>query len=256
MRKISLAVSLVALMAASPAFADPDNSSVIDQVGNVFDSSVAVTQTGLDGHENISTVRQDGTSHAIATVTQVNTGQTNDSDIQQSGRRGTAIVEQNTEGLGASGGDNTSQILQHGTGITELGRNTASVSQEGNVLSNTSLIDQNGRALTATVNQRGNQATNSSTIDQDGTGNEIEVNQRGFGNTNTSEVTQDATGSSVTVTQGKGSAGTDNDNDSIVSQFADFSSISVTQGENTHGLHHYSSVYQDGSFNSVTVVQD
>jgi hypothetical protein len=75
-------------------------------------------------------------------------------------------------------------------------------------------------------------------------------------NTNTSHVKQDAIGSSVTVNQGKGGAGTGNFNDSEVFQHADFSNISVTQGENSIGLHHYSHVYQDGSFNSVTVVQD
>ena len=257
MRKVSLAVSLVALLAASPVLAD-DNYSDIDQLAGTTDSSVTIDQTYLGAtglNQNFSKVLQrDNTTKTHATVIQTSNGQNNESRIDQAGTRSTAIVEQNTE-VRADSGKNYSNIIQNGTGGSGE-RNFVTVEQEGNISDNDSRVDQNGAKLTTTIVQRGTNALNDSRVDQDGSDSTILVHQLGHTNNNTSDITQQTSGSTIEVRQGLASAGSGNINESFIDQFANDSEIYVTQGQLSSNLSHYSNIVQHGSDNEINVTQE
>lgn len=173
MKKLSVALSFAALIAASPSFADDNvNYSSIGQIGIATDADV--TQIGHD-NKNSSWITQGvlpgGAVNASASVIQ-------------------------------SGHDNEynwSAITQDGS------NNTAEVEQKGDHNKNSSTINQTGFGITlenkASVTQKGDHNTNGSSISQTGFNNLVTVEQSGDHNTNTSGVTQSGLGLTATVTQ-------------------------------------------------------
>jgi hypothetical protein len=171
MKKYSplVAVSLFALIAASPVLADANtNTSNIDQIG--ANLTATATQGGL-GNTSLSNIDQGLLSpgdNLVATVTQDGVGTVNEAHILQDDED-----------------------------------NTGSIDQSGLVVDNYALIDQDGVNNEATIIQDGVGTDNDVEVTQVGTGalNTATVNQGGIANTNVAGVGQNGSNLSATVTQ-------------------------------------------------------
>jgi hypothetical protein len=136
MKKYSplVAVSLFALIAASPVLAeDNDNTSNIDQIG--VNHTATSTQGGLD-NENTSDIDQGlvvSGNNLSATVDQRGTDNDNDALIKQDGRNHTATVDQR-----GTDNDNDADVFQDGR------NNTADVDQRGLDTENEVTVTQHG----------------------------------------------------------------------------------------------------------------
>ena len=270
MKKLFLAVSATALLAASPALAE-DNKSDIQQIASI-NAHVFVDQKALSGNLNESFVKQDNVTNGGADVIQINHGQTNHSVVTQGGTYVAAIVEQDS-----ATGNNSSEIDQTGTGGGDP-VNLVEVYQYGSNVGNTSYVDQDGAGSWTELLQEGEANTNNSTITQaanyslvalyqGGVANEnksnvhqagnvngILIGQGGTANTNHSLITQDGNNSGIGLAQGGSGAG--NANVSEIVQDANDSCIGLSQSETSTCLHHASYISQSGNGNSVVLYQD
>jgi hypothetical protein len=283
MKKLSLAVSLAALMAASPALAQ--NDSMIDQI-DVNNSMATVTQSTVGGNTNDSVIRQEENSlgqgnNLTAIVNQgkvlpgvIGTaeGNENTSRIRQAGRNAEATVSQGGLNNGGADGSNYSEIAQRGIGgpnstnfanVIQRGARNTNISQVGDVDdTNGTFIShgQNGEDLTLKVEQSGNDNANTSGIRQFGNGNRnlgdpenIDVSQSGSDNFNDSQIDQDGFSLEAKVIQD----GTALVNDSTIDQKGNSSTISVTQNGSGNGSSDFniSDIVQDATGSEIIVEQ-
>ena len=156
------------------------NYSQIDQGtdnGYSTNNYATVSQTGVNGADNNSWIRQNGNGNS-ADVQQANTYDGNSSEVYQNGNSNQATVRQGGVFPGVDNKYDYSYISQSGT------MSWASVTQDGDPLNpdladNHSTILQTGNGVAwnyATVNQGGT-VLNTSWLSQNGSGNNIVVNQ-------------------------------------------------------------------------------